>query len=328
MQLLLDTNGLQVKKRNNAFHIIGREAQRIISPQRITSIAVRADCLISSAAIRLASEHQIPIFFFDAAGKAEARLWSDNFTRMAEIRRQQVLFALKPEATDWVISLFGLKASQQIANLKKLRRRRPARRSYIDTCIQRLKAKTGALNRWSGKRLEDCRASLMGIEGIMARLYWEQIAHILPPSLQFEGRSRRPARDPFNAALNYLYGMMYRLTSSAVLAAGLDLQLGILHTDQLNKPTFTYDLIEPFRPWVDWLLLELCLNGELEEHFFDQKQHAFTLSKAGKGFLIPRFHAYMQSPQRFEHRQRSRQNHLYNFAGEFAERLLREAEKS
>jgi CRISPR/Cas system-associated endonuclease Cas1 len=26
---------------------------------------------------------------------------------------------------------------------------------------------------------------------------------------QFEGRSRRPAKDPFNAALNYCYGILY-----------------------------------------------------------------------------------------------------------------------
>ena len=99
MQLVLNTNGLTVKKRNNAFYIIGKEGRRLISPKRVTSIAVTADCLLSAAAIRLAAQHKIPIYFFNRSGMADARLWAANFGSIATIRRRQVLLAETPEAT-------------------------------------------------------------------------------------------------------------------------------------------------------------------------------------------------------------------------------------
>ena len=130
----------------------------------------------------------------------------------------------------------------------------------------------------------------MGIEGNMARVYWRFLSESLPQPYQFPKRSRRPAQDMFNAALNYLYGMLYSVTESAALAAGLDTHLGFLHADEYNRPTFVFDLIEPYRPWIDKLL----------------------------------FNDYMAQRILFRGRRLSRKNHIYRFAGEFAQKLLKE----
>ncbi|MEM1123772.1 MAG: CRISPR-associated endonuclease Cas1, partial [Bacteroidota bacterium] len=90
MQLVLDTNGLSLKKRNNSFWIVSKKHRRVISPHRVSSIAVIRDCLISTAAMRLAIKHKIPIFLFNYAGKAEGSLWSPYFGSIATIRRNQL----------------------------------------------------------------------------------------------------------------------------------------------------------------------------------------------------------------------------------------------
>ena len=61
---------------------------------------------------------------------------------------------------------------------------------------------------------------------------------------KFEKRSRRPALDHFNSALNYLYGMTYGVVEGGIFAKGLDPFIGLLHTDQYNEPTLAFDLIE------------------------------------------------------------------------------------
>lgn len=92
MQLVLDTNGTTLKVRNQSFWIINKTQRRTISPKKVSSIAILQNCLLSSAAVRLAVEHRIPITFFHPTGKPQAHLWSPYFGSIASIRRQQVLF--------------------------------------------------------------------------------------------------------------------------------------------------------------------------------------------------------------------------------------------
>lgn len=322
MQLVLDTNGLMVKKKNDAFWIISKTEKRLISPKRITSIAVTADCLLSSAAIKLAAKHQIPIYFFDYAARLQARLWSPQFGSIATIRRRQLLFATQPAATLWVIQLFQLKAQHQIACLNAMRRRKPGKSPEILQAIAELEKRVKAFDDFKGQLLDSCRNNIMGQEGIIAKAYWRLISPLLPQEFQFQKRSRRPAGDAFNASLNYLYGMLYSVISSAILAAGMDPFLGFLHADEYNKPTFTFDMIEPFRPWIDQLLIMECLHKNVKQAYFDQKEGAYMLNQAGKRYIIPLFNDFMEERIRFRNRDLSRKNHIYRFAGEFAQTLI------
>lgn len=322
MQLVLDTNGLIVKKRNRAFWIISKQHRRQISPHRITSIAVTADCLFSAAAIRLAAKHRIPIFFLDRAGRTEAKLWSSQFGSIASIRRAQVLFALEPEATAWIISLFHLKLTHQLQTLTYLQQRRPGRKQHIAKTKGLLKGQASAFDDCLEKALQSQRATLMGIEGAMARLYWQEVAACLPPELTFARRSRRPATDAFNAALNYLYGMLYSVVTSATFAAGLDPYLGFLHADQYQKPTLVFDMIEPFRPWVDRLLLEMCWQKAWTPALSEAKDGGIWIAKTGKQVLIPRFNQWLQQRKLFQEKRLSHKNQIYRFAGEFAQSLI------
>lgn len=327
MQLVLDTNGLAIKKRNNAFWILAKEGRRLISPHRVSSIAVTADCLFSASAIRLAAQHGIPIYFFDRAGRAQARLWSADFGSIATIRREQALYAKQTAATRWVIDLFRHKAAQQVSTLRYLKQRK--RNTRLETDLQQgmyeIETNLRAIDAYADQLIEDCRQSLMGIEGGMARRYWQLLSASLPTEWQFAARSRRPAKDPFNAAINYLYGMLYNTVGAAALAAGLDTHLGFLHADQYAKPTFVFDLIEPFRPWADRILVQACLDQQLKPSFFDEKDQAYTLNQAGRRFIIPLFNAMMQERISFDGQRLSRQNHLYRMAGTFAQTLLARA---
>ena len=89
--------------------------------------------------------------------------------------------------------------------------------------------------------IEDVRGSIMGIEGSGGRIYFEAISFILPDRYKFEGRSRNPAKDEFNALLNYGYGILYSKVEKACIIAGLDPYVGIIHTDHYNKKSLVFD---------------------------------------------------------------------------------------
>ncbi len=327
MQLVLDTQGLRLDKRNNCFHVSDKKQSRIISPLRITGIAIAQQCTITSAALLLAAEHQLPVLFFSRTGRVKARLWSPYYGNIATIRRQQTMYALTPQATEWITGLFRLKLKGQIHNLQALATRYPLRAEAVAEAIDKMNNYVSTLDDLQHKTLAECGNSIIGTEGSIARVYWRTVADSLPEQYRFPKRSRRPAQDRFNAALNYLYGMLYGTIEGACLATGLDPYLGFLHTDRHRQATFTFDLIEPFRPWVDGLLIDMCVDNALRaKHFKSPKSGGLILDKPAKALIIPAFNAFMEEKRLFEGKATTTRHHIHLFAANFAQFLLNENE--
>lgn len=317
MQLVLDTKGLIVKKRNNCFHIINGKQSRLISPHKLTSIAVFQQCLLSTPVIILAAKYQIPILFIGKTGKVNSRLWSPNFGSISTIRRHQAYFALSGAATDWIIDLLKIKLEQQDHLLKKLGTRNWSKSEKREKMLTTFRK----VEHYRGNRLGNCSEQIMGLEGSIAKIYWSMVSHYLPKPFQFAKRSRRPSLDAFNALLNYGYGMLYGVVEGATLATGLDPYLGFLHSDEYNKPTFTFDLIEAFRPWVDELIVQLILEQRIKTNYFTVKENTWLLSKKGKQFLIPAFNQWLHKKRKFGQKILSHKNQIHDFAGRFAQYL-------
>ena len=115
--------------------------------------------------------------------------------------------------------------------------------------------------------------------------------------------------------------MAYTVVEGAIFAAGLDPQLGLLHADTKGKATLSFDLIEPFRPWIDRLLTEECLKGNIKKNFFTSNQYGVTLNKHGKAYVIPLFHKFMRTSRKFEQKELSNKNQIYHFAGKLSNRI-------
>lgn len=94
------------------------------------------------------------------------------------------------------------------------------------------------------------------LEAQAARRYW-------PLLMGADFRRDRDAPGA-NALLNYGYAVMRATLARAVVAAGLHPTLGIAHANRGNPLALADDMIEPFRPLVDGLVINLVSNGRLE----------------------------------------------------------------
>lgn len=321
MQLVLDTKGLKLTTKGKSFHIVGEKSSRTISPERLDSIAITASILLSSEAVKLSIQNQVPILFFDYIGKAKARLWSPYFQSISTLRRQQVKFSEDSESAAWMVDLFWLKGQQQVDNLKYMLPRSPGNAKSLNQAIKSITQQSRAFETFRNQLPQHCGKSMMGVEGAIAQTYWQTLGNTLPAAYRFSKRSRRPAEDNFNAALNYLYGMLYAVVEGGLFAAGLDPHLGILHADQHAKPTLAFDMIEPFRPWIDKLLLEQCFTKKLNKAFFSKNQYGLFLNKNGKAFIIPLFNKFLRTEISFLKRQSTFKNHIYFLCSRLAQRI-------
>lgn len=321
MQLVLNTHGLALKVSKGVFFVTAGDEKRAISPESVSSIAVISPCMISSSAVELAAEAGIPIYFFDETGDPRSCLRSPYFESLATLRRKQVYFSDSAEGAAWVALQFQLKTEHQIANLDYLRHRKTSLARQLGEIMAILEKEKMELSGRPEKPSPEWAAALMGWEGHVARQYWQIVSEAMPEPWKFDSRNRRPALDPFNAMVNYLYGMLYNLVEQAVFAAGLDPHLGILHADEYDSPTLAFDLIEPFRPWADRLILEHCIRHTVQAEWFEDRSPGIFLNSAGKKQLIPLFNEWMQHPIRWQGRQMSRTAHLYRCAAELAKTI-------
>lgn len=83
----------------------------------------------------------------------------------------------------------------------------------------------------------------------------------------------RTSDHPFNAALNYGYGIFLSACNREITANGYITQLGIFHDNMFNSFNFGSDLMEPFRVLVD----EKVYHMEPEKFDHDEKMQLVDL---------------------------------------------------
>lgn len=121
-------------------------------------------------------------------------------------------------------------------------------------------------------------AQLRTVEAAGAIAYWSALTDVqvrfarrdidrVPVHWTTFGARRSPlgsgnmnAANPANAILNYLYAILEAESRIALLTMGLDAGLGIVHMDTPARDSLACDLMEPPRPQVDRMLLELLAS--------------------------------------------------------------------
>jgi CRISPR-associated protein Cas1 len=91
------------------------------------------------------------------------------------------------------------------------------------------------------------------VEAQAARRYW--------PALMGKDFRRERSAEGANALLNYGYTVMRATCARAIVAAGLHPTIGIQHSNRGNAFALADDLVEPFRPLVDALVVAMTGEG-------------------------------------------------------------------
>jgi CRISPR-associated protein Cas1 len=136
-------------------------------------------------------------------------------------------------------------------------------------------------------------ATLLGIEGAAARIYFGAVPSLLPsaddlPGPAFTGlRNRRPPTDAVNCLLSFCYGLLAKEMLAACLAVGFDPYIGLYHRPRFGRPALALDLAEEFRPLLaDSTVLMLINHKEISASDFLARAGAVTLTADGRRTVI------------------------------------------
>jgi CRISPR-associated protein Cas1 len=89
-------------------------------------------------------------------------------------------------------------------------------------------------------------------EAICAKLFWQ----VYGRSQGEPGFVRERAQEGLNSLLNYGYAVLLSTILQKLFGVGLDPTFGISHATRERSAPLAYDLMEPFRPCVDWRVVQ------------------------------------------------------------------------
>ncbi|MCX6266914.1 MAG: CRISPR-associated endonuclease Cas1 [Bacteroidetes bacterium] len=264
MQIVCDTRGLEVSVRNRCFQFETATDSRMVHPDKVTSILVTAPCRISSPAMELATLHQIPFIICDRCGLPVVRTYSAQFINITALRRKHYKFTSSPKAAAWAMEMILKKIDGQLATMAFVTDRKPSLKGAFAKAESEMSRQTEKISRSFDQMNPEWKKAVLFLESYAASRYWQLIGQKLPVPFTFSNRVKFNSSDLFNPCINYLYGMLRNQMDTVISSTGLDPGLGIVHCDQYKTPTLVFDLMEPFRPVIDRMLLTAILEKRVK----------------------------------------------------------------
>lgn len=301
MQLILNTYGCFLRKKDKCFLVKKEDNVFEVSSKKVKSILITTGAYLSTDAVKLAMENNIDIIFLDDFGNPFSRIWHAKPGSTTLIRRRQLEIADKSEglelAKEWILKKF----KNQTDFLKKLKKTRPKKKEKLEEYIKSLQDMSEKISLLEGT-IKERRGTIMGFEGTAGKIYFSAISYVMPDKFKFNGRSRQPAKDEFNCLLNYGYGVLYSLVEKACIISGLDPYIGFIHTDNYKKKSLTFDLIENFRIFADETAVYLFSQRKVKQGYFEKLQNGMTLNKDGKAVLLEHLNKNLDKKIRYRGR--------------------------
>ena len=324
MELILNTFGVSLNRDNEGFVINTSEGKQRIPAVGIDSIQISRGAQITSDAVMLAIEHEIEVMFMDKTGKPIGRIWSPKYGSISTIRKGQLNFIYSHNAVDWIKEVLLKKIENQQA-LMLLFNNDDHPKTDTEKNIARLEDYRNKIRTLDGDIVNDIAPMLRGWEGQASRIYFSTINTFLPEQFRFNIRSQHPALDITNAFLNYGYGILYGRIEGALIKAGVDPYIGVLHRDDYNRPVLVYDIIEMYRIWVDYVVYTLLAQSVITEEFYSVREDgSYWLEALGRRVLIQSLNDYMDEVITVKGVTRSRLTILSLYAQSLAQKFKEE----
>lgn len=324
MELVLNTFGVSLNRDNEGFVITSKDGRQRIPVDAVKSIQISRGAQITSDAVMLAVEHEIEVMFMDRSGSPIGRIWSPRYGSISTIRKGQLNFTFTHFALDWIKDVILQKMENQQALMLLFQTDTVENEKLVQKNIGRIEDYRNKVRKLEGEVVSDVAPTLRGWEGQASRIYFATINEFLPKEYRLSGRSQHPATDVANAFLNYGYGVLYGKIEGALIKAGIDPYIGVLHRDDYNRPVLVYDVIEIYRIWVDYVVFTLLSQNTITEEFYSIREDgSYWLEPLGRRVLIQSLNDYLDESMTKGGITRSRMTHLSLYVQDFAQKLKR-----
>ena len=112
------------------------------------------------------------------------------------------------------------------------------------------------------------------LEGRAAAWYWGRVFKSMPDFI------REPAGPYPNNFLNYAYAILRATVARSLVGSGLLPTLGIFHRNQYNAYCLADDMMEPYRPFADQMIVKMVAENKAEGELTPANKKHFLMLPA------------------------------------------------
>jgi len=279
--LYITKKDTEISKKRNTL-MLRRDNKKIteLPLLKIDQVVIIGNVSLTGSAVQLLLKEDISIVYLDYYGNYKGRLVAKN--------SKNSIFRLK-QFEAYKNKNFKLKLSKTIVqsklkNMKVLLQTSNRKGEFSKSQEDKIQKLTAIINKTD---LAGSTAELLGYEGIGSKYYFSQFNKLIKDNFHFDGRNRRPPKDPVNAMLSFGYSLLLNEIITALYLTGFDPYLGFLHSVEYSKPALALDLIEEFRqPIVDRLVKKLINMDMIEQENFEIISEKVLFNEEGRNIFL------------------------------------------
>ena len=322
MEIVLNSYGAKLSINNGAFILYNSTGTHRIPIVDVDSILVSKSAVLTSDALMLAIENDIQVTLVDKGGNVIGCVWSHKYGSISTIRKGQLAFTASQDAVTWIKKVIIQKMQNQLALLLMLQVDTGKKENVVQDAANKINKLISKVNALNGYTVKEIAANLRAYEGNASKEYFRALNFFIPEKYRFKERSQHPATDVANALLNYGYGILYGKVENALIRSGIDPYIGILHRDEYGRPVLSYDVIELYRVWIDYIVYSLLAQNVVTEDYYSvDERGAVWLEALGRRVIIQSTNDYLQECGAIKGAKRSRETHIFLFTQKFAQQL-------
>ena len=235
--------------------VVTKERERLedVPIIHVEQVVVMGNIQVTTPAVALLLQQEVDVVFLSSRGKFRGRLMTTG-SRFAQLRHRQLrLMGDERQTLAIAQAIIWSKLVNQAYLLQTLGAQQAARSIQRDAQKARQASKV---------------ESLRGHEGAAGARYFAALRGLIPDAWGFQQRVYHPPTDRVNAMLSLGYTLVLKDATAAVQLVGLDPFLGFFHAINYGRPSLVLDLMEPFRPLVDEMVVQIIHEGTIERDDF------------------------------------------------------------
>ena len=226
---------------------------------RLFTVFIVGSLTITDKLLQHSRKFGFSIFFLSSSLKIYGS-WNSSAEGNYVLRSKQY----KYNADDISHFLVKNKISNQIRILKQIRDKNSNTQATISIAKKYLK-------KLNEEQYDNNK--LLSIEGNVAKLYFKSIFG----EFGFKNRRPRIKTDIINLLLDIGYTMLFNLVESMLSVYGFDLYKGVYHKTFFQRKSLVCDIVEPFRPIIDYRLRKAYKLKQVKEEDFSIVNNAYML---------------------------------------------------
>lgn len=147
---------------------------------------------------------------------------------------------------------------------------------------------------------------LMGVEGNIHKIYFEQWNVIVNQEIDFNKRVKRPPDNMINTLISFLNSLVYTTVLSEIYKTQLNPTISYLHEPGVSRFSLSLDIAEIFKPLIaDRLIFSLLNKNQIQEHHFSKELNFLHMSEQGSKIILAEYDKRLK--QTIKHKQLGRE---------------------